>query len=389
MQVRSPDPVAVGPRVELEQCPVGAPELQPESGAELVSSGMRPRDREQEQLGTGLPERARQLQAELGDVAEDLAHDARVILVVHDDQLPRPDLVAQTCEPSFEDEQSTLHALEARREGFFVSVLHHLTSFRSAVVCGAAREWTTHAGTIRAPGPHHDCYRRAVTSGVTSRAAGPVSRGRGGPVPAMAQQTGWMRLFVAAWPDARTVGVLTALCGTEAGGVRWVPAPDWHVTLAFLGSVPEPELDALGEALGTVAASGAPVTAHLGPATRLLGRSVLCVPVQGLDELARAVLAATAPFSRSPDRDRPFLGHLTLARSAGRRPIPRQVAGRAISAAWPVDAIRLVRSTTAPRGAIYDTRAVFPLGGFGPSQDEHVFGYTVGDEHRLPDTPPP
>ncbi|HXY27899.1 MAG TPA: hypothetical protein VEH82_06425, partial [Acidimicrobiales bacterium] len=77
------------------------------------------------------------------------------------------------------------------------------------------------------------------------------------------------------------------------------------------------------------------------------------------------------------------------ARSSGRRALPRAAAGSAVSARWPVDAFRLVRSTTGPRGSTYDTEAVFTLGAPGPSQDEHVFGYTVRDERRLPDTPPP
>jgi RNA 2',3'-cyclic 3'-phosphodiesterase len=199
-----------------------------------------------------------------------------------------------------------------------------------------------------------------------------------------------MRLFVAAWPDASTVEILEGLRPPQpAPEVRWVGAANWHVTLCFLGSVPDREIHDLVEVLVAAAGSCAPATARLGPAIRLLGKGVLCVPVEGLHQLARIVTEATAPFSRSADRDRPFRGHLTLARSVGRRAIPRQAAGSAVSADWLVDAFLLVRSTTGSRGSIYDTRGVFPLGGPPPSRDEHVFGYTVRNEHRLPDTPPP
>jgi 2'-5' RNA ligase len=199
-----------------------------------------------------------------------------------------------------------------------------------------------------------------------------------------------VRLFVAVWPEAWVVGTLSRLVPTEVvESIRWIPASDWHVTLAFLGSVPDEELEDLVDALALAAADSSPLTARLGPATQFLGPGVLCVPVAGVDELARRVLEVTAPFSRSPDRDRPYLGHLTLARAVGRRSLPRQVTGTAVAAEWPVGTFTLVRSTTGPRGASYDTRAVFALGVPGPSQDEHVFGNTVIDEHRLPDTPPP
>jgi RNA 2',3'-cyclic 3'-phosphodiesterase len=198
-----------------------------------------------------------------------------------------------------------------------------------------------------------------------------------------------VRLFVGVWPDSRTVETLSGLRHKPGSDLRWIASFDWHVTLSFLGSVPDHEVDPLVEVLAAVGTSSPLVTAHLGPATQLLGRGVLCIPVDGLDQLADTVLDATAPFSRSPDRDRPFFGHLSLARAVGRRAIPRQVAGSAVSADWSVGAFRLVRSTTGPRGSSYNTVAIVHLGTPGPSHHEHVFGYTVLDEHRLPDTPSP
>lgn len=199
-----------------------------------------------------------------------------------------------------------------------------------------------------------------------------------------------MRLFVGVWPDTSTLQALSGLRPPEGiPGLRWVPAADWHVTLSFLGSVPDDEVADVTEVLAAVAASSAPVIARVGPATQLLGRAILCVPVIGLEELAETVLGVTAPFSRSPDRDRPFFGHLTVARASRRRVIPPTAVGRAVSACWTVDAFRLVRSVTGPGGSVYETQALLTLGGPGASQDEHVFGYTVPSEHRLPDTPPP
>jgi 2'-5' RNA ligase len=84
-----------------------------------------------------------------------------------------------------------------------------------------------------------------------------------------------------------------------------------------------------------------------------LGGRLLYVPVSGLGELAHAVREATRPFNRSPDRDEPFLGHLTLARVRRGRRIPRTAVGIPLSSPWPVREFRLVSSTTGADGAQY------------------------------------
>jgi hypothetical protein len=133
-----PEAVVVGPGVQLEEGPIAGAELQPDRRSEIARSRVRPRDGEQQQFGPGLAEGARQLQAELGDVPEDFADDAGMVVVVDDDQLPGSDLVAGPGHPFLDPVESALHALESRREGVCLRVLIHLTSFRSAVLCGAA-----------------------------------------------------------------------------------------------------------------------------------------------------------------------------------------------------------------------------------------------------------
>jgi len=117
-----------------------------------------------------------------------------------------------------------------------------------------------------------------------------------------------MRLFIAARPSAAAVAVIERLPRPEAPGVRWLSADQWHVTLRFLG---EADPDAAATALAALVA--APAEAVAGPATRLLGDTVLVVPVAGLDRLAAAVVAATTGVGELPE-DRPFVGHLTLCR---------------------------------------------------------------------------
>ncbi len=89
----------------------------------------------------------------------------------------------------------------------------------------------------------------------------------------------------------------------------------------------------------------------MGPASQALSRSVLSIPVTGLDPLADAVRDATAAIGEPPD-PRPFRGHLTLARL--RRGSAGTLAGAAFSASFPVDEVTVVRSDLHPHGARYE-----------------------------------
>ena len=171
-------------------------------------------------------------------------------------------------------------------------------------------------------------------------------------------------MFVAVWPTESVLSVLSgATLTSRTPELRWVPPTNWHVTLAFLGFVPDDEHHELVAALRSITPSASPCIATLGPETLVLGGHVLCVPVSGLDELARAVREYSAPFSRSADRDESFVGHLTLGRARRGRAVPHVVTGVAISTAWSVTEFRLVSSTTGPRGAEYSPTAFVRLDG--------------------------
>ena len=125
-----------------------------------------------------------------------------------------------------------------------------------------------------------------------------------------------------------------------ADGLRWAKPERLHVTLRFLGQCDEAEVrDALAAADLPAAA------ATLGPRVERLGRGVLMVPVEGLDDLAAAVEAAIAPLDLPPP-GHPFTGHMTVARFKGKPPPGRQPAPKA---SFPVTGIALVR--TEPSGA--------------------------------------
>ncbi|MDQ1445571.1 MAG: hypothetical protein QOI20_2035, partial [Acidimicrobiaceae bacterium] len=106
------------------------------------------------------------------------------------------------------------------------------------------------------------------------------------------------------------------------------------------------------------------VTAELGPTTERFGRTIVHVPVAGLDEVAAAVRAALPGDEARPFRGhtvepfrghavqplqghaaRPFRGHLTLARARSRRGVDLyEVVGLPFTASFLVSEITLVSS---------------------------------------------
>ena len=137
------------------------------------------------------------------------------------------------------------------------------------------------------------------------------------------------RLFVAAHPPPEVVAAL-------GPGVR----DDVHVTLRFLGEVADEAVGAVGEALAEGLAGVPACEAVVGTRVRPLGPSALVLPVSGLDELVAAVRAAVGRFGGD---DRPFRGHLTVARRKRGTP-PPTVQGPAVLVRWLVEEVSLVRS---------------------------------------------
>jgi 2'-5' RNA ligase len=169
-----------------------------------------------------------------------------------------------------------------------------------------------------------------------------------------------VRLFVAiALPDSVTDLVAT-LPRPDRPGLRWTTPAQWHVTLRFLGEAPPEDviravdgaLDGLGRQRGLVAA--------VGPATTWFsGRRVLQVPVGGLDRLAAAIRPVTDAWG--PRDEPPFAGHLTLARTIGRRRGPADLAGTPLSARFPVTEAGVYASRTGRQGSVYERLAAFHL----------------------------
>ena len=166
------------------------------------------------------------------------------------------------------------------------------------------------------------------------------------------------RLFVAVWPPEDVLDALAGLPRPEVPGLRWTRRDQWHVTLRFLGAVDEaqPVVAALGTIDGAV-----PAEAVMGPAVERFGRRVLQVPVAGLDALATAVAGVTEGVGRAEDR--PFRGHLTLARARpGSRLDLRRLTGVPLAARWTARELCLVESVPSTGGSRYRVVERFPLG---------------------------
>lgn len=138
-----------------------------------------------------------------------------------------------------------------------------------------------------------------------------------------------MRLFTAIYPPAVAVADLTArIKGLRVAAARHARLADpanLHLTLAFLGEVPDGRLPDVEHALASAArAARSPLLRLAGGGSFGPGRStVLWVDVRGeveaLDALARSIRGELREAGLPCD-DKPFRAHLTIARPGDRVP---------------------------------------------------------------------
>jgi 2'-5' RNA ligase len=132
-----------------------------------------------------------------------------------------------------------------------------------------------------------------------------------------------VRLFAAVDPSTEVRdSLLAALGDARDERLRWVPAEQWHLTLAFYGEVAETKLDKLTEGLARVAERTAPFAIRLAGAGTFPRQPtkarVLWVGLDGeVDALRRAAdrCAGAGRRARIAMEDRAFRPHLTLARA--------------------------------------------------------------------------
>ena len=180
------------------------------------------------------------------------------------------------------------------------------------------------------------------------------------------------RLFVAVVPPAHVLEHLDELIGPmreSRPDLSWVAPRTRHITVTFMPHV-EPDVAArLPDAIGRVTSELSPTRISLAGSGHFDERVLwagLAGDVDGLEQIASAVVSAVAGVGAGPESRRQFRPHLSLARASGPLdahigPLAEQLDAYA-GPVWQVDELVLVRSFLG-RSAHHETIAEFPLGG--------------------------
>jgi 2'-5' RNA ligase len=184
------------------------------------------------------------------------------------------------------------------------------------------------------------------------------------------------RAFVAVVPPDHVLDAIEARVAPARVAhdeLRWSRREQWHLTLRFLGPVPDVDglLAALRHDLASVPRADGVGMIGAGAFPRSERGSVVWLGVQGgaaaLTRVAEAVEWASVAAGFEPEA-RAFTPHLTVARAARPRDL-RSVVDRLgdapIGAPWAVDEVVLISSETRPSGAVYAEVARVPLARMG------------------------
>ncbi|MEW6635519.1 MAG: RNA 2',3'-cyclic phosphodiesterase [Actinomycetota bacterium] len=180
-----------------------------------------------------------------------------------------------------------------------------------------------------------------------------------------------MRLFVGIFPPSAVREALSRAARElpVRGQVRWVSPENIHLTLKFLGEVPEDTPERLAGPLAAVCAAHEPFEAELSGfgafPSPVRARIIWAGLGEGADRLrALAADVEEALHTTGFERERRgFVPHLTLGRARG-RPVMIQDAGLdADPPGFTVRRVELIESRLSPSGSVYATVAGYGLGG--------------------------
>jgi 2'-5' RNA ligase len=193
------------------------------------------------------------------------------------------------------------------------------------------------------------------------------------------------RLFVALDPPEPVRRRLAALAvelrraaGRAADEIRWVEPEKIHLTVQFLGAVPEERVPAVEEAVRAAAAAARPLSLAVRGAggfpnarrPRVVWAG-LAGDVAPLAALAEDLGRRLAPLGFPPE-ERAFSPHLTLGRARDRRGAPGMAGALARvahgdGAPWRAAELVLIESHLSPKGPRYEPVARFALLASAPS----------------------
>ena len=153
------------------------------------------------------------------------------------------------------------------------------------------------------------------------------------------------------------------------GAPRWTAPERWHLTLLFLGTVPEERVPRLREALAAAVAGTAPMTLRFAGGGRFGSRRRPQVAWTGVEGDAAPLAELAGRLGRAARRldlaveDRPFRAHLTLGRWRPGAPADAEVVDRLAGYRgpdWPVTAVQLLQSHLGPAPR-HDVVEIWPL----------------------------
>lgn len=185
-----------------------------------------------------------------------------------------------------------------------------------------------------------------------------------------------MRAFIAIELPDDLRSRVAAYVGTlpRRGDIRWCAPQQLHLTLKFLGELPDAQVDQTCAAMRTAAESVAPFDLSIGGLGAFPAKQSPRVAWLGVNDLADGCgqwLRAAEPALEQlgfPPEPRAFHPHITLgrARPPGGVAALRTVLGSAEpppSGAFRVEEVVLFESRLSPRGATYHAVARATLGG--------------------------
>jgi 2'-5' RNA ligase len=165
---------------------------------------------------------------------------------------------------------------------------------------------------------------------------------------------------------------LRRAAGRAAEDVRWVVPENVHLTLQFLGAVPEERVADVEAAVRAIAGQARPLALEVkgvGGFPNARRPRVVWAGLQGdteaLAALVRDLGRRLAPLGFPPE-ERPFSAHLTLGRARDARGAPGlggalAHAAEAAPAPWRAVEVVLIESHLSPRGPRYEAIARAPF----------------------------
>ena len=173
-----------------------------------------------------------------------------------------------------------------------------------------------------------------------------------------------MRLFFALWPSQEIAGKLAEVAARTAKvvGGRLSRPETLHLTLDFLGEVPDNSLPELIEQTGSITASRFTLAIDkLGDwrHNRLVYAGCTESPAELLDCVAQLGQRLGQMGFSLANSVSPFVPHITLIRKT-MKPLPTELT-EMTPILWPCTRILLVRSVLSRKGAAYETLASIDL----------------------------